>query len=246
MNIDIRELTVAQIVSKNIKSAHIFKKYGIDFCCGGGVSVAAACDKVGVDSTLVFNELSELNSDVNRSHDYQKWSLDYLIMHIENIHHSYVKEALPMLVQYAEKVARVHGGRYDELLEIKDLVEALSMELMSHLLKEERVLFPVITSMVQNNTMDNSEVALHNNISMPIEVMMGEHESAGDMLKSISTLTQGYQPPVGACNTFRAFYAKLEEFEQDLHLHIHLENNILFPKAIELMGEMNAKELSNH
>jgi len=226
--------TVADLVSENIKTAHVFKKFGIDFCCGGGIPVSEACAKLGLPLELVSEELNKIDSEVDKAHDYQSWSLDYLIMHIENIHHTYVREALPMLAQYAEKVARVHGHHYSELLTIKDLVEELATDLMSHMLKEEQVLFPAIRRIVlqQSNELNAEPSSIR--VESPIKVLMQEHEHAGNIVKALNEQSQGYEAPDGACNTYRAFYSKLEEFERDLHLHIHLENNILFPKIIQM------------
>jgi regulator of cell morphogenesis and NO signaling len=228
--------TVADMVSHNIKSAHIFKKYGIDFCCGGGKPIAAACADTGVSYDELIAELNQLDTEVDKAHDYQSWTLDYLILHIENIHHTYVRESLPMMVQYAEKVARVHGAHYTELIQVKDLVEELATDLMSHMLKEEQVLFPMIRRVLLTQANSREPNTSSASIQSPIRVMMSEHDRAGAILRNIAELTQGYEPPEGACNTFRAFYAKLEEFEQDLHLHVHLENNILFPKSLALLN----------
>ncbi len=226
--------TVAELVSENIKTAHVFKKFGIDFCCGGGIAISEACANQGVSLDIVSDELKKIDEVVDKAHDYQSWSIDYLIMHIENIHHSYVREALPMLAQYAEKVARVHGHHYSELLKIKDLVEELATDLMSHMLREEQVLFPAIRRIVLQKSNEISPSSSHIQMESPIKVMMLEHEHAGNILKELSELTQGYEAPDGACNTYRAFYSKLEEFERDLHQHVHLENNILFPKIIQM------------
>jgi regulator of cell morphogenesis and NO signaling len=234
INLKLKDSTVANLVSENIKNAHVFKKHGIDFCCGGGVSISQACSDNGISLEEVLQDLSNVNVLIDKAHDYQSWTVDYLIMHIENIHHTYVRESVPMLAEYAEKVARVHGHHYTELIEIKDLVEELATDLVNHMLKEEQILFPAIRRIVLNQANETDADLLGFNVSAPIDVMKADHDNAGKILKKLAELTQGYEPPIGACNTYRAFYAKLEEFEQDIHLHVHLENNILFPKAIEL------------
>ncbi len=232
----IEEKTVADFVTENIKTAHIFKKYGIDFCCGGGISIEKACAKNNVDRSLLEKELLEVDTVVERAYDYDKWEVTFLIDHIINVHHSYVNESLPIISQYANKVAKVHGHHYKEVVEINTLFHKVANELLMHLHKEEEILFPYIKELAKTEKED-----VHNNITPPfgsvnnpIRMMEEEHETAGDIFKEIAVLTKNYTPPAEACNTFRALYAKLEEFEQDLHLHIHLENNILHPKAIAL------------
>jgi len=227
--------TVAEIVTENIKTAHIFKKYGIDFCCGGSISIEEACSKKGVDYTLLEKELVTVDKVVDQEHDYNKWDLHFLIDHIINVHHKYVEESIPLLLQYANKVAKVHGHHYVEVVEINSLFHEVAQELSAHMHKEELILFPYIKQLVkaekEGSTLSRPHFGTVNN---PIQMMESEHENAGDIFKSIAKLSNDYTPPDEACNTFRALYAKLEEFEQDLHKHIHLENNILHPKAIAL------------
>ena len=227
--------TVAQIVSKNIKSAHIFKKHGIDFCCGGGISIERACQKNNVDFNILEDDMRTIDDKPGRAHDYNSWELDFLIDHIVNIHHSYVEESLPIMYEYAEKVAKVHGHYYTEVKKVYELIQKLVKDLSDHLKKEEQVLFPYIKYMLQvKKEGQPASAPPFNSVNNPIRMMENEHEHAGDLFKELSRLTNGYMPPEEACNTFRALYAKLQEFEQDLHQHIHLENNILHPKAIEL------------
>ncbi len=232
----IKDKTVADFVTENIKTAHIFKKHGIDFCCGGGITIAKACTKFEVDQELLEKELLEVDKTADRSHNYDQWDLSFLIDHIINVHHTYVNESLPLISEYANKVARVHGQHYTQVIEINRLFHEVANELLSHLQKEEQVLFPYIKQLVQAEKEDGS-TEVHpafGSINNPIQMMEHEHEDAGNVFKEIAILTNNYTPPPEACNTFRALYAKLEEFEQDLHLHIHLENNILHPKAIAL------------
>ncbi len=227
--------TVAEIVTENIKTAHIFKKYGIDFCCGGSITIEEACSKKGVDYTLLEKELVTVDMVVDQEHDYNKWDLHFLIDHIINVHHKYVEESIPLLLQYANKVAKVHGHHYVEVVEINSLFHEVAQELSAHMNKEELILFPYIKQLVkaekEGSTLSRPHFGTVNN---PIQMMEYEHENVGDIFKSIAKLSNDYSPPDEACNTFRALYAKLEEFEQDLHKHIHLENNILHPKAIAL------------
>ncbi len=233
------EKTIADIVAENIKTSHIFKKHGIDFCCGGGITVQKACEKKGLDYTSIAEELRHFEMEVEKNYDYISWPLDVLIDHIVSVHHLYVEENIPLLLQYAEKVAKVHGQHYSELIQVRDLFLELSKELSAHMKKEELILFPFIRKMVLSKKEGISlDIPHFRTVENPIAMMEDEHESAGDTCKKIARLTNNYTPPESACNTFRSLYDKLEEFEQDLHTHIHLENNILHPKASKLEKEL--------
>ena len=234
------ENTVAEVVTNNIKTADVFKKHGIDFCCGGGISIKKACEKKNVSYEVLEQELSLINNPTSKAYNYDSWKLDFLVDHIENIHHSYVEENTGLVLQYAAKVAKVHGHHYTEVLEINKLFNEVAKELASHMKKEELILFPFIKQLVKADKEGVKANQPHfGTVNNPIAMMEEEHENAGDILKEIKKLSNNYTPPEGACNTFKALYAKLEEFEQDLHQHIHLENNILFPKAILLEKKNN-------
>ena len=230
-----REKTVASYVTENIKTAHVFKKYGIDFCCGGNISVEKACKKYNVNYLTLENELSSVDVIKDVIEDYNKWELDFLMIYIENVHHLYIKENLPLISQYANKVAKVHGDKYPEVVEVNKLFHVIANELISHLQKEEQILFPFIKQLVLAKKEKRKNAApSFQTINNPIVMMEHEHDYVGNVMKQIAKLTDSYSPPEGACNTFKALYAKLKEFEQDLHKHVHLENNILHPKAIAL------------
>lgn len=235
----LQDKTVANLVTENIKTAHVFKKYGIDFCCGGGVSIAKACEKAGVNFADLEKDLIASENENTRAVNYNSWELDFLTDHIINVHHKYVEESLPLITQYAAKVAKVHGHHYSELLEIQQLFALVATEMGGHQRKEELILFPFIKKLVQAKKEGTPVPDAHfGSVDNPIKMMEAEHEEVGDLLKKISKLSSNYTPPEGACNTYRAFYAKLDEFEQDLHHHIHLENNILFPKVLKLEKEL--------
>ncbi len=239
MNIT-EESTVAEVVTENIKTADVFKKYGIDFCCGGGISIKKACEKHNIFYADLVKELSTLDHPVSNAYNYDAWKLDFLIDHIENIHHSYVQESTQIILQYAAKVAKVHGHHYTEVLEINKLFNTVAQELAVHMKKEELILFPFIKQLVKADKEGREVKVPHfGTVNNPIKMMEDEHENAGDIFKEIKQLSNNYMPPEGACNTFKALYAKLNEFESDLHQHIHLENNILFPKAIVLEQKYN-------
>lgn len=232
---NIASKTVAEVVAENIKTADVFKKNGIDFCCGGGVAVVKICQKKDIDFDQLEKELQNAGRTINRSQDYNSWSLDFLIDYIVNTHHTYVTEAIPLILQYSNRVAEVHGHHYKEVVEINLLFHEVAEELSAHLKKEEQILFPFVKSIVKANKEGYSiPQPSFGTVGNPIKMMEMEHETAGDIFKKIRELSNDYTPPVEACNTYRALYAKLEEFEEDLHQHIHLENNILFPKALLL------------
>ena len=234
----INKKTVAEIVSGNYKSADVFKKYGIDFCCGGGVSVAEICKKKNLDFQEVEKELLAIDSQIPMSHDFNNWELDFLADYIVNTHHKYVSENIPLIIQYSDKVARVHGQNHPENIEINTLFYEVANELLAHMQKEERVLFPYIRAMAKAKKENTALPSPHfGTVQNPVRMMEHEHENAGNIFKKIAALSNNYTPPNGACNTYRVLYAKLKEFENDLHQHIHLENNILFPKAIEMERE---------
>lgn len=226
---------VAELVNEDIRSAHVFKKYGIDFCCGGGVSIEKACEKKQVDLDLLLGELDEALHAGKREMNYAAWSPTALIDHIENVHHRYVRESIPLILQYAAKVEGVHGQAHQALFMIHRVFKALADELTLHMAKEEGVLFPYIRRMdAAHGGAAELGQSPFGSVGNPIAMMQHEHEEAGALLADLARLTEGYNPPDWACNTFRALYHKLEEFQDDLHLHIHLENNLLFPKALQL------------
>lgn len=234
---DLQEQTVAQIVTHNIKSADVFKKYGIDFCCGGNVSVAKACARNGVDLLAFEKELDQVISSAPSTHNYASWDLGFLVDFIENTHHTYVRDNVEIMLQYTKRVAEVHGEIHPEVVRIHALAEELVTELLPHLQKEEQILFPFIRKLLQLKK-EGSHVQ-QKFVQSPINVMHMEHDHAGDIIKEIALLSTNFTLPKEACNTYAAMYAKLEEFQNDLFQHIHLENNILFPKAILLEEEIS-------
>ncbi len=240
--------TVAEVVTDNIKASHVFKKYGIDFCCGGGISLARACEKKGIDYSIIEEDLRKIDTDNDISVDFKKFPLNTLIDYIVEVHHKYVMANIPLLLQYSDKVAKVHGPHYSELIKVHQLFKKVAGELSAHMKKEELVLFPFIKKMLKAEKEGKEMHFPHfTTVANPIVIMEDEHEEAGNILKEIARLTNNYTPPESACNTFRALYDKLEEFEQDLHQHIHLENNILHPEALRLERRLkNFLKQANH
>jgi regulator of cell morphogenesis and NO signaling len=228
--------TVGEIVTKDFRTASVFSEYGIDFCCGGDVTLQKACE----DQAVNISELQEKLNNVTRNEktddtDFSSWELDVLVDYIEKTYHQYIKSETPLILQHLKKIQEVHGERHPELSEILDLFSQAAVALGSHLLKEERILFPVIRQLAQSKKSgQNMERGHFGSVENPINAMKYEHVVEGDRFKKISDLSHKYTMPADGCNTYWITYAQLNEFEQKLHQHIHLENNILFPKSIEL------------
>jgi regulator of cell morphogenesis and NO signaling len=240
---DLVEKTLAEIVTDNIRSAIIFEEAGLDFCCKGKRSLKDACAEKNVDVQKIVNELANLSDIGNGTQNVNDWQLDFLVDYIMNNHHQYVRRMIPVISLHADKVASVHGKNHPETLRIADLFLAVREELEMHMMKEERVLFPQIKQMVLTQK-ENSQYFSppFGSIQNPIRMMEFEHTSAGDALYQIRELSNNYSHPGDACNTFKALYSELKEFEEDLHKHIHLENNILFPKSITLEAELMSNQ----
>lgn len=236
------EETLGEIAVKDLKKAQIFKKYGLDFCCGGKKTVKEACAEKGLDVTKVEQELQQADKVVSsKPLPYNDWSLDFLADYIVNTHHSYVSKILPDIRTYSKKVQGVHGNRHPELTRVNELVEAINDELTAHMMKEEKILFPYIKELVYNKSHSGSSApSQFGSVQNPIRMMETEHETVGNNMAEIRELTENYTLPQDACASYSLLYRMLEEFEDDLHLHIHLENNILFPKALELEKENEA------
>ncbi|MGV3504046.1 MAG: iron-sulfur cluster repair di-iron protein [Adhaeribacter sp.] len=228
--------TIGELVARDYRKAEVFKKFGVDFCCGGKKTVARACAEKGLDPAVVEKELNALGeSPVSRSQHFDAWDLGFLADYIENNHHSYVREAIPALSEYTTKIARVHGERHPELLEIARHFAAVASELNAHMPKEERILFPYIRQLSQAaKAGSHLPRPAFGSIQNPINMMEMEHEAAGSSMEAIRQLSQDYTVPADGCTTYRLAFAKLQEFEADLFQHIHLENNLLFPKAVKL------------
>lgn len=229
--------SVGEIAIEDIRTTTVFGKYKIDFCCNGSDSLAEACKRANADIETVSSELHETMSkksdDLNDN--FNEWELDKLADYIVKVHHSYVAENIPVILEFTKKIANVHGENHPELKTIASHFQAVADELSGHMMKEERILFPHIHRLVDTQR-SNSELTTSpfGTIRNPIRMMEMEHENAGNLLKEIRSFSNDYSVPADGCQTYKAAFFKLEEFEKDLHQHIHLENNILFPKSIEL------------
>lgn len=223
--------TVGEIVAKDFRAGAVFENFGIDFCCGGRRSVVEACRQAAVEPADVAHALSELPAAARSdAEDVTGWPVDRLIDHILTTHHAYVRTALPVIARYLAKLVEVHGQRHPELGHAATAFSVLSSDLALHMLKEERVLFPYLRELNAGQAFSSPFGSVEN----PIAMMEREHRQAGDELRFIRELTNGYTPAEDGCTTYRVCFAELAEFERDLHRHVHLENNVLFPKALEL------------
>lgn len=233
---DIKEKTIGAIVADDYRTAAVFTSFGIDFCCKGNRTVEEACERKNINAQEVQAKLAEIfaTRQIN-ANDFNAWDLDLLADYIQKKHHRYIEEKTPVLKQYLDKLCKVHGERHPELFEIEHEFSQSAGELAMHMKKEELVLFPYIRQMA---AAEKSQQPVHQphfgTVKNPIQMMLHEHDVEGSRFHRISAITGNYNPPADACNTYRVAFALLKEFEDDLHLHIHLENNILFPKAIDL------------
>ena len=240
MNIQENQI-IGELVAKDYRTASVFKKYGIDFCCQGNRTINEACQKKNIDSESVVNDLDAIiQAQGENATDYKSWPLDLLADYIEKKHHRYVVEKTAEILPYLDKICRVHGDRHPELFEINEHFNKTAGELAMHMKKEELILFPFVRKLAQAKQEGSNVMAPpFGTVQNPIAAMMQEHTNEGDRFRKIEELSNNYTPPQDACNTYGVTLGLLKEFEQDLHLHIHLENNILFPKAIELEKELS-------
>ncbi|NOY97315.1 MAG: iron-sulfur cluster repair di-iron protein [Chlorobi bacterium] len=229
-HLQLNESTVGEIVANDFRASSVFKNVGIDFCCGGKQTLSEACHEKGINPEDIASELEKLEQEqISPALNFKDWEPGFLCDYIANTHHKYVIKSLPDLVFYTEKIASVHGEHHPELIEVASLFKKLNEELTQHLKNEEEVLFPSIKEVVSTGSLKAKEV-----IISEITRMLGEHEFAGGAMDEINRITKGYLVPDDGCNTYHAAFKLLQQFEDDLHIHVHLENNILFPKALEL------------
>jgi regulator of cell morphogenesis and NO signaling len=228
--LQLQKLTVGEIVANDFRTSSLFKKAGIDFCCGGKQSFSDACSEKGIDVLELESEILRIAEDpANEFMNFKNWDPVFLSQYIVNTHHKFVMKNLPELVFYTQKIASVHGENHPELIEVANLFGKINTELLQHLKNEEEVLFPAIKEVINTNSATAKKM-----IVSEITRMTGEHDFAGGATDEINRITKGYNVPADACNTYRVAFKLLEQFEDDLHIHVHLENNILFPKALEL------------
>lgn len=240
MNIS-EKSNIGELVAEDYRAAGVFKSHEIDFCCNGNRTIDAVCSEKGIVPEGIISELNEALKTVNNGAiDFTSWSLDLLADYVEKKHHRYVEKQLPILKQYLDKICSVHGQKHPELFKINALFQTSSGEFTMHMKREELMLFPYIKKLVKAEINGASvEKPNFGTVENPIQKMMDEHQDEGERFREIAALSSNYTAPDDACNTYRVTFALLKEFEDDLHTHIHLENNILFPKSIVLEKKLN-------
>jgi len=227
---------VREIALQLPQSTRLFEKLKIDYCCGGDKPLAEACASVGIDVDNVMEMLAgETRSNLPDALDFQNASLPELITHILDTHHVFTKSEMERLQSLADKVLAAHGGNHPELIHVNELVTRLWADLNPHMFKEEQILFPYIVAMAEAADQNWAvPLAPFGTVNNPIRMMMREHDTAGEILRELRMITSDYTVPGDACISYQTLYQALENLEKDLHQHIHLENNVLFPKAIDL------------
>lgn len=235
---------VGQILAENPLRASVFEEYGIDYCCGGKLSIEDACRKRGLDPDILMEKLLAVGTESGHdSVDWSRTSLHELIEHIIKTYHLKLRSDLPRIAELAAKVARVHGENHPEMIELSSIFASFKDDLERHMQKEEMVLFPGISKMESG---EEAFFACGGNIEHPIQVMTYEHEEAGRMLALMRKLCNDFNAPADACNSYRALFAMLAELEKDMHWHVHKENNILFPAAARLQEKGPSRRHCHH
>jgi regulator of cell morphogenesis and NO signaling len=232
--------TIRDIVAADFRTAAIFQRYGLDFCCRGNRTVEAACAEAGIPADRVYRDLADATAlpSTGCAPRFDTWELQTLTRYIVSNHHAFVRAQLPIIQDHAHKVARVHGSRHPEMVEVAELFDRIDREMTSHMAKEEQVLFPYVERLADAAAAGEPVPdAPFGTVARPIRMMEAEHESAGAAMARIRSITEAYRIPDEACGTYVVLLQELEAFERDLHQHVHLENNILFPKALRLEAE---------
>lgn len=232
----ISDKTVGEIVADDYRTASVFEKHGIDFCCGGKVALSTICREKGIEPAVILREIEAVkDTALERSANYAAWELSFLADFIVNTHHAYIKENSGQIAAHAGKIADVHGVKHPEVIEIARIFARIATDLADHLAYEEQLFFPAIKrsdAAVKSGAAPEAKDS--ETISAGLVKLLREHEEVGDAIHRIRHLAKEYEIPDDVCNTFALTYRELKEFEDDLHKHVHLENNILFPKAANL------------
>ena len=239
MKKDYETMTVGEIVADNFGNAEVFDKYGIDFCCHGSILLPEASQKAGADMDEIIKDIENLAPITTENIDFKNWPLDLLADYILKIHHRNIRKNGPKIQELLDKVCKVHGENHPALYNVQVLLRQSLSDLNQHLDKEELVLFPYIYEMVKAKLDGATIPEFHcGSIQDPISVMMSEHDTEGERFRHIEKLTNGYSAPEDACNSYQLVLQQLKAFEAALHQHIHLENNIVFPRTTQLEAEL--------
>jgi len=245
---NLRSQSIGKFVADDYRTAAVFQNYGIDFCCRGGKTINEVCESKNISADEMLTKLDDVSKQTNDQNiDYKSWDLDLLTDYIEKKHHRYVEKTIPVLKQFLEKLCKVHGARHPELFDINEEFNISAVELTAHMKKEELMLFPFIKKMaaLKNVTVQEKWNPVNGSVQNPINMMMEEHSIEGDRFSKIAELSNNYTAPADGCTTYNVAFEMLKDFEADLHMHIHLENNILFPGAISLEKVLLPKKTDN-
>ncbi len=229
-------MTLAEAVDAFPQLTREFERRGLDYCCGGARTLGEACALIGVDADATVAELAEVAATPG-SAEWTTMSADVLVDHLEATHHRYLWDEMPRVTALVDKIVSVHGARHPELVEVASCFGQVRADLEPHMLKEERMLFPMIRELATSTGMPSFHCGSLRN---PISVMLSEHDAVGDLLAKLRRLTDGYTPPADGCASYVACFAAMAELEADTHLHIHKENNVLFPMVVQLEAERAA------
>jgi regulator of cell morphogenesis and NO signaling len=232
------EKTVRELALEMPVATRVFEKLGIDYCCGGNGTLEQACQAAQVPLDQVVDSLEVADLTARSSREDRNWQtepLSELIEHIKSTHHKYVREETARLTPLFEKVCSVHGKNHPEVVQLRATFASLAQELTMHMMKEEMILFPYMVRLEEAVTEKAPVVPPpFGSVRNPVAMMMHEHDDAGNALREMRQVSSGYTAPADACVSYQTLYKALADFEADLHMHIHLENNILFPRAVEM------------
>ena len=230
------ERSLGELVQEDARAAGVFESFGLDFCCNGRRTLRDAAEAQDVPLDALVGALADLGDPAGVDTEPDEWrELDVLVRHIVDCHHAYVRSVSPTIIAWLDRLVERHGGRHPELEAMKQTFEELATELATHMVKEENILFPYIVDLAVARTRGaRLPAGPFGTILNPVRVMEADHALAGELSGKLRRLSGGFIAPPDACTTYRVCYAELDTFERDLHRHIHLENNVLFPRAIEL------------
>ena len=234
MNEKLASRTVGEVVAADFRAAAVFEQFGIDFCCAGRRTLNDACRAAAADPDLVLHALEALPPTIEADDDAARWPIPRLIDFIVSTHHAYVRSALPTIARHLAKLVEVHGSRHPELSRVAAYFDQVVADLGQHMLKEEQILFPYVRDLAESGDGCGRTQSPFGTVANPIQMMEREHQEVGDALRIIRELTRGYAAPDDGCTTYAITMAELLQFERDLHRHVHLENNVLFPTAVRI------------
>jgi len=226
--------TVGEVVAADFRAAAVFEQFGIDFCCSGRRSLGDACRAAAADPATVAQALDALPPATDTDDDASRWPIPRLIDFIVSTHHGYVRAAMPDITRHLTRLVEVHGVRHPELARVAIYFDQVAADLGQHMVKEEQILFPYVRDLAEAGDSCGRTQSPFGTVANPIQMMEREHQDVGDALRLIRELTRGYAAPEDGCTTYAVTMAELQQFERDLHRHVHLENNVLFPEALKL------------